>query len=187
MQTYGFTWTNTGWINIDNGTLPKDFSRQPLHANVTNGKRFNRVYSYVIYSSIESLYRLNSSDNINFYVGDAENETMLMPNNQEATLITIGYEGETPSFAVRYFNTSSDKELSVTLEKTTIEGLQKQLRKFDRYPIDKKINEDLSFMKEFYKEKLRQKELLKQESFIRILRIVAFPRCGMLEHDDGEF
>ena len=70
METYGFNWTETGWINIDNGTLPKDWDEQPLEIIVNNGKQFDRVYTYVIYTSIKSLYRLNTRDNERFYVGN---------------------------------------------------------------------------------------------------------------------
>jgi hypothetical protein len=72
METYGFNWSETGWINIDNGTLPKDWNEQPLEITVSNGKQFDRVYTYIVYTSIKSLYRLNTNDNIQFYVGNDE-------------------------------------------------------------------------------------------------------------------
>jgi hypothetical protein len=79
METYGFKLTETGWSNIDKGTLTKDWYSESLEINIENGKQFDRVYTYVVYTSIKSLYRLNTSDNENFYVGNEEDKKMLMP------------------------------------------------------------------------------------------------------------
>jgi hypothetical protein len=48
METYGFNWSETGWINVDRGVTPKEWFAQPLEITVTNGKQFDRVYTYVV-------------------------------------------------------------------------------------------------------------------------------------------
>jgi len=71
METYGFKLTQTGWINIDNGSEPKSWTNQKLEVNINNAKQFDKVYTYVVYPSINSLFRLNTTDNEHFYVGNS--------------------------------------------------------------------------------------------------------------------
>ena len=60
MQAYGFIQTELGWINIDNGTIPKDWSSMKLEVQINSNETFDRIYTYVIYESLKSLYRLNT-------------------------------------------------------------------------------------------------------------------------------
>ncbi|UPT66837.1 MAG: hypothetical protein M0D57_20795 [Sphingobacteriales bacterium JAD_PAG50586_3] len=55
METYGFIATETGWINIDNGTIEKDWAPQTMELFVEGGKGYERTYGYVIFTSIKSL------------------------------------------------------------------------------------------------------------------------------------
>lgn len=93
MEKYGLEWTQTGWINIDRGTIPKTWGPQPLKVWVDNGGDFDRVYCYTVYTSLRSLYRLNSLDKTTFYVGNDQEKSMLMPEKKSAVVIAIGYKG----------------------------------------------------------------------------------------------
>lgn len=179
METYGFNWTETGWINIDNGTLPKSWGPKATEGiYVDNGKEFDRVYSYFVFTSIKSLYRLNTSDNVEFYAGNDQDKKMLMPNEGTAILISIGYKGETPSLAIKEFELGLPIKYNLTLAPSTLDKVREAIRPYEKYAKANKISKDLEFMAKFYKEEQRQKELKKESEFILQLWKIAFPCCA---------
>ncbi len=181
METYGFDWTETGWINVDNGTIPKDWGPQPLEIKVENGKQFDRVYTYVVYTSIKSLYRLNTSDNVEFYVGNDEEKQMLMPKKKLAVGIAIGYKGENVSFAIKEFETGSEPKFNLKLSSSSLDKVKEAIRPYEKYSKENRISKDLEFMAIFYKEEQRQKELQKESEFIMGLWRIAYPCCGKVD------
>lgn len=178
METYGFNWTETGWINIDNGTLPKDWGMQPLEVTVTNGKQFDRIYTYVIYTSIKSLCRLNTNNDVNFYAGDGSDKSMLMPDKKLAVAIAIGYLGDTPSMAMKSFETTVEQQLTLTLNPSTIEKLKETLARYEEQGVENNISQDLAFMEKLHKKEPEQKTAAKEYEFIIRLWNVAFPCCA---------
>ncbi|TAE90505.1 MAG: hypothetical protein EAY81_00725 [Bacteroidetes bacterium] len=175
METYGFNWTKTGWINIDIGTMPKDYDEQPLEIMITNSGEFDQVYTYVVYTSIASLYRLNTTDNKHFFAGNETSKTMLMPKKKLGIAIAIGYKNDTPSFAMEEFETGSEPNFSLTLLPSTIEQVKAAIRTYDNYSEENSISVDLEFMATFYKEEQRNKVLQEEYAFFTQLRAVAFP------------
>jgi mono/diheme cytochrome c family protein len=178
METYGFNWTETGWINIDNGTLPKDWDEQPLEIIVNNGKQFDRVYTYVIYTSIKSLYRLNTRDNERFYVGNEADKNMLMPKKKLGIAIAVGYKNEIPSISIKEFETGSQPKFSITLAASNIEKVKEAISPYEKYAKENEVSKDIEFMAKFYKEEQRQKELRNESEFIYSLYNIAFPCCN---------
>jgi hypothetical protein len=179
MEIYGFNWTETGWVNIDKGTLPKSWGPKATEGiYVDNGKKFDRVYSYFVFTSIKSLYRLNTSDNVEFYAGNDQDKKMLMPNEGTAVLISIGYKGETPSLAIKEFELGLPIKYNLTLAPSTLDKIREAIRPYEKYAKENKISKDLEFMAKFYKEEQRQKELKKESEFILQLWNIAFPCCA---------
>ncbi len=178
METYGFDWTETGWVNVDNGDLPKDWGNAPLEIIVENGKQFDRVYTYVIYSSIKSLYRLNTTDNENFYVGNDIDKEMLMPKQKYGAAIAIGYKGDVPSIATKNFETESTPKFNLVLAPSTPDEVKEILRRYEEYSKENKIDYDLRVMEKMYIEKQRQKELIKESEYIKRLWHIANPCCA---------
>lgn len=177
METYGFDWTETGWINIDRGTITKDWDKQPLQIVEDNGAQFDRVYTYVVYTSINSLYRLNTDDNAHFYAGNDEDRQMLMPKKKPAIAIAIGYKDEVPALSMREFETGSELKFSLILTPSGIENLKEAIRPYEKYGKENRISKDLEFMAKFYREEQRQKELKSESEFISRLWNIAFPCC----------
>jgi len=177
METYGFDWTETGWVNVDNGTLPKWWANHELEVKVINGKEFDRVYTYVIYSTIKSLYRLNSTDAVNFYVGNVDEKRMLMPNDGAAVVISIGYKNDEPSVAVNNLELGSTSQINHSLATSSLKAVKELLSKYERYSEKNKISTDLEYMAKIYKEQKRQKALRNEADFIYKLLPVAFPCC----------
>ena len=179
METYGFEWTNTGWINVDIGTIPKTWDEQPLEIAVNNGKNFDRIYTYVIYESIKSLYRLNTDDNEQFYVGNNQDKKMLMPKKEKAIVIAIGYKSEIPFLAIQEFETGSKSKMSVSLSSSNSEKVKEAISQYEKYSTENKISEDLKYMAVFYKEKQRQK--VAEEEYILMVRLLNYvePCCAV--------
>ena len=184
METYGFNWTETGWINIDNGTIPKTWGPQPLSITVDNGKQFDRVYTYIVYQSIKSLYRLNTTDNITFNGGNDADNSLLMPKSSSAILVGIGYKNEMPSISIKQIVTGSDAHYSMTLTATTMDGLKKAISPYEQnYLTENSISEDLYYMVKLFEEQNRQKSLMKEAAFISELWYFAYP-CGKIPAAD---
>jgi len=184
METYGFEWAENGWINIDNGTLPKTWGPEPLEIQVADGKKYDRVHTYVIYTSILSLYRLNSNDQELFYVGNEQDKEMNMPKKKPAVAIAIAYRGDDPFLGTTEFETGTDQQLSIELQPSTAAGVKKAIKQFEKYKQENRIDKDLKYMALFAKEKKRQRGLQEERAFINKLRKVAFA-CST-EPPDGE-
>jgi hypothetical protein len=179
MEIYGFNWSETGWVNIDKGELPKSWGPKATEGiYVDNGKDFDRVYSYFVFTSIKSLYRLNTTDNVEFYAGNDQDKKMLMPKEGTAILISIGYKGETPSLAIKEFELGMPIKYNLTLAPSTLDNVKEAIRPYEKYAKENKINKDLEFMAKFYKEEQRQKELKKESEFILQLWNIAFTCCA---------
>jgi hypothetical protein len=179
METYGFNWTETGWVNIDKGELPKSWEPKATEGiYLANGKDFDRVYAYFVFTTIKSLYSLNTTDNVEFYAGNNQERTMLMPNEGTAILIAIGYKGEVPSLAIKEFELGLPIKYNISLELSTLDKVKAAIRAYEKYSMENSISKDLDFMVKFYKEEQRQLELKKENEFIYRLRNVAFPCCN---------
>jgi hypothetical protein len=181
METYGFEWTKTGWINIDNGTIPKTWGEQPLEVTITNGKQFDRVYTYVIYASIKSLYRLNSDNNELFYVGNNEDKSMLMPKKELGIIVSIGYKNETPWLGIKEFETGSEPKMSLNLSVSTANDVKRAIAKYEKYKTENRISEDLKYMAEFFKMEQKNKIQQSENTFLKELLFCIEPCCWKSE------
>lgn len=183
MQKYGFEWSATGWLNIDNGTLPKTWGPQRLEAFVEKGKTFDRVYTYVVYTSLKSLYRMTTNDGELFFVGNENNRTMLMPEKKIAVGIAIAYIGETSYLGIQEF-TTGDAKINITLTQKSMKEIKKAIKLYDNYSTENKIDKDLEYMTFFAKERERQRILQSEQKFIQQLWNVAFPCCALPVKDE---
>lgn len=168
METYSFEWTNTGWINIDTGTIPKDWGPKKLEVLVENGSEFDRVHTYVVYSSIKSLYRLNSFDKENFYVGNDVEREMLVPKKKQATIISVAYKGKNIFIGTEDFITDNSS-LVVSLNPSSQKGLSEMLNRYDNYAAENSIEVDLKYMEVYQNERKRQRRLQEELDFMRML------------------
>jgi hypothetical protein len=174
MEKYGFQWSETGWINVDRGVIPKTWGPQPLEITVKNGDSFDRVHTYVVYTSIKSLYRLNTSDNKLFYVGNNEDREMIMPIRANSVAIAIGYNKKNPYLAIKEFVTG-DPKLALFLKPTSALGIKIAIRPYEKYKAENRISKDLLFMENLFKEEQRQKALIREGEFMDALWKVAHP------------
>jgi hypothetical protein len=177
METYGFEWTKTGWINIDNGDLPKTWDAQPLEVNISNGLQLDRVYTYVVYASIKSLYRLNAYNNEHFYVGNQEDREMLMPKKAQGYIVGIGYKGETPWLATKEFVTGTEPKMTLDLKASTLKDVKLAIAEFEKYKKENRINEDLKYMEKLYKNQQKNRINEREYWLLRELLVCIEPCC----------
>ncbi|MBL7941677.1 MAG: hypothetical protein JNM00_02870, partial [Flavobacteriales bacterium] len=181
METYGFQWSDTGWINIDTGETPKGWSVGiPEGIVVSNGAEFDRVYTYFLYTGIKSLYRLNSKNKVDFYSGSGPNEGMIIPKEGTAVLLAIGYKGESAAIAVAEHDLGKPLSVKLTLAASTLKQVKNTIARYDRYGNNNSIKVDQEYQYVFYREQQRQEALLNEAQLLAELMAVAFP-CGREE------
>ena len=187
METYGFNWTETGWVNVDTGTIPKTWGPQKLEITIQNVSQFDRIYTYVVYTSIRSLYRLNTDNNQVFYVGNNEDKKMLMPKHQMAYGIAVAYKGEALYLGIKQFETGTDTQFTISPESSTMDKIKETIRAYNWYEKENQISVDLLFMDKFFIEQNRQKALLKETEYIYRLWHIAYPCCSGMDSINTNF
>lgn len=181
-ETYGFTWTETGWINIDRGVEPKNWKQDvQVKVLVENNQEFDRVHTYLVFTSNKSLFRLNSTDNKLFQVGASDQEGMITPKNGTALLISIGYKAENPFLAIKEIDLQMPINYSLTLMQSSIKEIEAAINPFDKYASENSIAADLEFMEKLQDEKNRQIALSIESEFTQRLLAKAHPCCGVSE------
>lgn len=176
METYGFNWSDTGWVNVDIGISPKGWSMQKSERiAVTNGNEFDRVYSYLVFTTIKSIYRLNTTDNMIFFPGNATDRQMIMPKKGRAVVVCVAYKGEQPHLAIQEFELSGGINISLTPTPTNPQTLRGALGVYDRYQPENKISKDLQYMDELYRIEQRRKTRQREREFHQRLYYLAFP------------
>lgn len=177
METYGFEWSETGWLNIDIGIIPKDWAPQRIEILVLDGKNFDRVHTYTVGTAIRTIYRLNSTDNESFFVGNDPNNELLMSKIGKTLIISIAYKDETPFLATKEFETGSEPKLTLALEESTTEKIAEVIKTYNNYKQENRIDKDLEYMTQFAQEKKRQEKLKSESEFIGRLWRKVYPCC----------
>ncbi|KPM32956.1 Cytochrome c, mono-and diheme variants family [Croceitalea dokdonensis DOKDO 023] len=175
MQSYGFEQTQMGWINIDRGTEVKDWNYQSLELTVQEGANYDKIFSYIFYKSTNSLYRLNSADNITFYAGDAPAGSMPMPKHKPAVAVVVGYRGNKNFLAIKEFETTTLKNLNIRLKETTVEELNQKLSEFEINGSENSIKVDLNDINQIAPSKKEKQNLDDSYKFLKLLREKSFP------------
>jgi cytochrome c2 len=179
MEKYGFTWTDLGWTNIDTGTIPKIYSSQQFVVHITNGKQFEHIYTYAVYTSMKSIYRLNTDDKQEFYAGNSDEKKMLIPKNADAVIVCYAYTGSQTYLSILPFNTgnSGDIELQTEARPCSEKEAEEAMGKYDNYSKANRISVDLAYQALFIKEEKRQEHLYQVNEFFRKLWNAALPCC----------
>jgi len=123
MLTYGFTLTKTGWINIDNGSIPKDWEYQSMDvviAPVSTSKDAHYDV-YMVYESINSLLRLEEYENNSHFVINRMNNDYPIFKNETLYIIALGTDKE--KHFLGSFKTSN-REMNALFNHITLECKQ---------------------------------------------------------------
>jgi len=191
MEKYGFQWSNTGWVNVDKPMIvsndqinmvtiiQRPYGESRLDLIIGNFRNFERAYCYVLYSSLKSIYRLNSDGDSLFYVGNKEDKMMLMPKNKKAMVVAVGYKEDKVYVDIKEIETFKNTNIQLTLRESSKDEFKKLMNGYNKNDFEKenRIEEDLKFMEFFYQEKKRQEELKQKVKFEKRLERKAFPCC----------
>lgn len=150
MRSYGFKVTSTGYKNVDRGTQPKWWGQKKLevivHRDTTGVQNpIQSVFTYIVYDTIKSLYKMRSSDLRLFQVGSENRPTTLMPKNKKATIISIGYTEDEILFGRTEFIPNQSESLKMTISKIKKAALQDSLKEFNSFKKRNRIDKDLEF------------------------------------------
>lgn len=174
MEKYSFSWTNTGWVNVDKPVPVAE--PYELSAQVTNGADYDRVYTYIVMPTIKSISRLNSKDKVNFLIGNSPQARLFIP-NASLEIISVGYKGEAMFTASVHVPLNKIMEVTLTLQPSTKQQFNNLLAPFDNYRSENSIKKDLKYMDKMFMEEQRQKLIRSDLEIRRNLMYVAFP-CG---------
>ena len=212
MERYKFRWTDMGWVNIDTPARTIVASGQAinndlkLEVKVANGKSYDRVHVYTIYSDINSLYKLNTDDKETHYVGNSKDRTTYMKRGNKAFIIAVAYKGDNAWLGVKEFTTGSTELINIAVSKSSQETINSTMNDLEKGNYDpskpKEIPEegsikvskkssfaeensvvtDLAYQDFFYQENKRQQSLYQDELVLETLKNIVYP-C----HCTGEY
>jgi hypothetical protein len=179
MEKYGFEMTETGWVNVDIGIQPKEWEMQYINVKVAGGKNYDAVYTYIVNTSIKSLFRMNTVDNEVFKMSQRSDRGLILPKTKTSIAVAIGYKGEASFIAIEEFIPATTDSIKLVLAEASITEIKRTLKPYNKYSKENKINKDLEYMAFFAKEKQRQKQLQEESAFILKLWWKVFP-CGLV-------
>lgn len=173
MTRYGFTWSKQGWINMDKPVVdgvPK-FNLISHDIQVINSEGLDRVYVYFVYPQMKSMYRLNTTNNIDFI--PANNSFAILPSSEHLKAITIGYKGKEPYYSIDKFSSTSDITLRINVKKTNLEELKSLLIPLNGNGIENSIEKDLEIQQRLYQYNQRQEANRIEDEIISTIRLIA--------------
>jgi hypothetical protein len=180
LEKFGFERKELGWVNVDK--VIDELETFELVVEVTNGKEFDRVHTYIVNPVIKSLFAMTSEDKTIFDRGYNKDPHLLMWKEQEAQAVVIAYKGDVPFLVIKDFSVRKVNHLKLEPFQTTEKEVKEMLKEFNKgYKKVNKIELDLKFQESFEKEKKRQERLIAEALFIEELRKKAFPCCAVAD------
>lgn len=207
MERYGFTWTDNGWVNVDkpvnipvapNGIAGEDLNKK-LEVQVDDARSFDRVHVYVIFEDINSLYKLNTDNNILHYVG-GDDHKMIMYKDKKAVIITVAYKKDTiPYLGIKSFVTGKTEFINTSVSRSSLGEVARAMKEVEKGNYDpKKIPEerkdgdihvskpsnyaeensvivDLTYQSYFHKEEKRQEQMQREQRALDHLYAIVYP------------
>lgn len=180
MAYYGFERCEMGWINIDRGTVEKNWEYAQIRVALQPHRpipKMDRLYAYVWTSGVNTIQRLQETEGQSF-VG----KSMPLAKNQQSDIIVVGYRNDTLFYRSKSLADQSQETVIRYLYQADVESFRRWNAKF----YGEKINQDLEYQALFAKEKKRQEKLRNEKRFLRFLAEKAFPCSTDFENLDGE-
>ncbi len=177
VETYGFTWSQTGWIGLHKETncLPTSLK----FVSIEEGQNYDRLYTYIFYPTIKSIQRLNTSNNHDFYPGNEKGKNGLMPKDERGIAIAIGYKDNQMSMDMFDLKTNDYICIGMSIGPVSAKKLKSALSRFNPGSIEDKMSRDLALMEAFYIEQQRQSPWAQEHNLTVQLWNIAFPCCAI--------
>jgi len=170
MQSYGFKQTETGWINIDNGVIPKDWNYQKVNVKVENTVDFDQTHAYLVFSNTKSIVKLNELDKSHFEINNFK-ESIPITKNKKITTVVIAIKNDYYYFGKQEFTSSKlniDTNVSLSLKKYSITKIKELVSRLETTTESNNILNDFVLAVEIKKQEILKEELIK----------AAFPCCN---------
>jgi hypothetical protein len=175
MEKFGFNVKKMGYYNVVK--IIQKLETVELSVHIENGAAYDRCYVYIINPLIKSLFAMTSIDNTLFEEGYERDKYLLMWKEQEAVAIAIAYKDEQPYYAAQNFSIQKVNNLRLNPLEISMKKLKDTLSLYRSYSKENKIILDLEYQHDFYKEKKRQEQLLKDHKFIDNLYLTVYSPC----------
>jgi hypothetical protein len=162
MQTYGFIQTETGWINIDKGVIPKDWNYQKVNIKISKAVNFDQTHAYLVFSNIKSIVKLNELDKTHFEINNFV-ESIPITKDKKITTVVIAIKNDEYYFGKQDFISSkaSNNDIKLNLTKSNFLEIKKAISKIKTTSESKDIIKELALSIEIKKQKILKQELLK--------------------------
>lgn len=184
METYGFELSAMGWKNVDVGVAPK-LRGNYRHELTVKGRAVDQAFSWLILKEIKSLHRMKRQNTTTFLAGS--DGMLLVPKNQKANFVYLGFENGDTLFGMKEVYTGSD--LNVELKTKLISSAQFDsiMNSFDAFSNIKanSVAIDLSHNLKLYELEQKEKKRRRDWKVVRKLQKIAFPCCQDFELDGG--
>ncbi len=176
MESYGFTLTKTGWINIDRGTIPKKWDYQEVLVTSNPPTKEMKNHVYIIYESINSLLHLeNIGDNV-YEINDVLGRQLPMNKEEILHVICIGSDTDRDYFGYQKITAKDLKKsansINLAIKETNKKEIKLFLNTLRHVKSTQQINTDMKFI-----EKINAKEtkFKSHTNYIKRLEEIAFP------------
>ncbi|BDS09631.1 hypothetical protein [Aureispira anguillae] len=174
LKKFGFQLDKMGWITIAEALEPLDTF--DLEIKVAKGAYYDRVHVYSIDKKINSIFAFTSKDNNRFQAGYYGDPYLLYKKMQEAQALVVAYRKGAVYYDLQTFQVAPIVRIELHPQMVSPKALKILLKKLDSgHQRFNKLQLDLTYQAIFHKEKLRRKQLKKEQDFIQKLGFIALP------------
>lgn len=182
MESYGFTLTELGWVNIDklsissqsinntraiNNTRDPNWTYKKIQVEVVNDLKFDQIHSYMVFSDKKSIVKLKTTD---FQLFQLNNKNEIpISENSKIHVVVIAYLRDKMFFKMKEVKTNaSNIDIQITLNNSNIKEIKKSLKKLNYKENSHNLIVDLELSSQIIHETKNKKKLLE----------IAFPCCN---------
>ena len=124
---YIFTVKDLGWSNIDKLFYDPKSEEINLIVKVANSSEFDYVYTSLIFDDREIYVPGYQRKDNTYAFTHNDSERLVLPLDDNVTLLTTAYKGDQPYFALTKFSIKQEQTISCKLEQKTLEHIKDEL------------------------------------------------------------
>ncbi|MBL0912948.1 MAG: cytochrome c [Bacteroidia bacterium] len=186
MEKLGFEVHENGWIHAGYNEVYGKMKEEQLLVHVPDSG-FSRTHVYIIFNTIQSIYRMYSDNDRDFYTGPGTYKGIFMPMDETASVLTIAYKEEIPYVSLDYFFIGETENLHVNPVLSSPQKLKTILKSYRYLNNVNDIERDLLFMDRLLTDKKQQAELNSEIEFMRSLRNIVYSCCSPYRYGETLF
>lgn len=181
MEKLGFELHENGWIHAGYNEVSDKMTEEQLLVHIPDSG-YSRTHVYIIFNSIQSIYRMYSDNDRDFYTGPGTHKGIFMPMDESASVLTIAYKEDIPYVSLDYFFIGETENLHVNPVLSSPQKLKAMLKSYRYLNNVNDIERDLLFIERLLTDKKQQAELNSEIEFMRSLRNIVYSCCSPYGH-----